>query len=65
LFPVLVDPSTRDASVYTVEGDDGLCGEETIEYEPDNTTDRVLGKQIEGVINAEEEFDCIRSVSTK
>jgi len=63
LFPVLVDPSTRDASVNSVECDDGFCGKETIENEPDNATDRVLGKEIEGVINAEEEFDCNRSVS--
>lgn len=58
LLVVLVQETTRDeAGVDTVETNDVVGREEAVEEEADNATDVMLGEHVEGVVDAEEEFD--------
>lgn len=60
LAPVTVDESTgNNAGVDTVETDDIIGTEDGVEEETDHTTDSVLSKHIEGVVNSKDVFDCL------
>ena len=55
---VTIHETTHDTSVNTVEANDGTTSEESVEDETDNTTDTVLGEDIERVVNSDKELDC-------
>lgn len=55
---VAVEEAAEGARVDAVEADNLLAGEEGVEEEADHAADAVLGEDIEGVVNADEELDC-------
>lgn len=55
-----VEESAGGGGVDAVQGDDSAGGEEAIEDEADDAADAVLGEDVEGVVDADEEFDCER-----
>ena len=57
LLVVVVEPATNKRRIDTVEGDDLVFGEETVEQETDHTRQRVLCEQIECVIDADQVLD--------
>lgn len=56
-FVVAVDEAAAGADVDAVEADDFSGGKEGVEDEADDAADAVLGEDIEGVVDADEEFD--------
>ena len=56
-FPVLVDPASLNADVDTVHRNDVGRTEEGVHDKSNNSTDRVLSEQIEGVVDADEVLD--------
>ena len=58
LAPVAVQPAAREvARVHAVEANDVVCAEERVEEESDHAADGVLGEDVEGVVDADPEFD--------
>lgn len=56
-FPVLVDPTSLNADVDTVHGNDIGRTEEGVHNKANDTTDRVLSEQIESVVDPNEVLD--------
>lgn len=54
---VAIEEATLGTGVDTIETDDSVGGEESVEDETDNATDTVLSEDIEGVVDADEELD--------
>lgn len=54
---VAVEEAAAGAGVDAVEADDGARGEEAVEDEADDAADAVLGEDVEGVVDADEELD--------
>ena len=58
LLPGVVQPATHGgARVDAIQSDDIACSEEGVEKESDNAADSVLGEDIQGIIDADEELD--------
>lgn len=54
----MVEPATVDeASVHAIQANDVVRTKESVENESDHSTDCVLGEDIEGVVDANQEFD--------
>lgn len=56
---VSIHEATCSTGVDAVEANDGATGEKSIEDEANDTTDTVLGKDIERVVNSNKELDCV------
>ena len=57
------DPATdAGTGVYTVQTDDGIIAEESVEYKADDSGDAVLGENVHGVIDADPVFDYWQAV---
>lgn len=54
---VAIEETALGTGVDTIETDDGIGGEESVEDETDDTADTVLSEDIEGIVNADEELD--------
>lgn len=61
----MVNPTTIDTGVYTVEGNDVVRCEETVQEQTDDTTQSMLGKEIERIVNFDEKFDCGNRLDNK
>ena len=61
----MVNPTTIDTGVYTVEGNDVVRCEETVQEQTDDTTQSMLSKEIERIVNFDEEFDCRNRLDNK
>jgi hypothetical protein len=57
LLPLLVNPTSKITDVDTVKGDDRTIGEEGVHEQTNDTTNRVLSEEIEGVVDADEVLD--------
>lgn len=55
---VAVEEAADGARVDAVEADDLAGREEGVEDEADDTADAVLGEDVEGVVDVDEELDC-------
>jgi len=58
LLVVVVEPSTSDSVVDTIETNDVVCAEKCIEDESDHASDAVLSEHVHTVINSDPELDC-------
>jgi hypothetical protein len=54
---VAIEEATGKASVDTVEGNNGLRSEESVEDEADDTADTVLSEDIERIVDLDKELD--------
>jgi hypothetical protein len=62
LLVVVVDPAASHTSVDTVESDDVVGSEESVEDESNHTGDTVLSEDIHRIVDADPEFHCFMSV---
>jgi hypothetical protein len=53
----VIEPTSGYASVDTIQGDNSLLGEQAVEEETDDATNRVLSEEIERVVDAQPVLD--------